>query len=333
MGKTSRADSDNCRPKIETVPACSISPAIPLEQFVASSKRVAKGSARALRPLHLWHLASLDAPTVAVVWTFSFAWAAHLALPASIAALTGLTVWSVYVGDRLLDVRKALASAQLGTLRERHFFHWRNRLWLIPAAVAAAAAAAWLFFARLPSGWLSPDAAVGAASMGYFARVHAGGRFSFRARHLRVPGITKELLVGVLFGAGCALPAWSLGWHTLTWCGPAAFFAALAWLNCFAIDKWESQDQRRSAQGAQSGTGSNQTGSICGIALALAASGACMAIRFCIAEPRLAALCATGATAALLLASLERVRGRMNPTTLRALADLVMLTPLGLLLR
>jgi len=268
--------------------------------------------------MHLWHLASLDAPTVAVVWTFSFGWARHVAVPASIAVLTGLTVWAVYVGDRLLDVRRALGAGQMESLRERHFFHWRNRRWLVPAAMAAAAVAAWLFFARLPAGWFAPDAAIGAAAMGYFACVHGGGGFESDPSRPHVRGVSKELLVGVLFALGCAAPAWIAGSHSWSWCATIAFFAALAWLNCSAIDKWESADRNASVRS---------------IALIFAATGACVALLFEHGEPRLGALLAAGATAALLLAILDRMRGRMNPTTVRALADLVMLAPLGLLLR
>jgi len=52
-------------------------------------------------PLRLWHLASLDAPTVAVVWTLGFAWAASVRLPPWIPVLLALATWAVYVADRL----------------------------------------------------------------------------------------------------------------------------------------------------------------------------------------------------------------------------------------
>lgn len=55
--------------------------------------------------LRYWHLSSLDAPTVAVVWSLGFAWAAGVRLPVWIPILLALVAWAVYIGDRLLDAR------------------------------------------------------------------------------------------------------------------------------------------------------------------------------------------------------------------------------------
>ena len=85
-------------------------------------------------PLRLWHLSSLDAPSVALVWSLSFAWVVHLRLPPWVPALLMLAVWAVYVADRLLDARTALTSRNVDSLRERHLFHWRHRRVLLPLA-------------------------------------------------------------------------------------------------------------------------------------------------------------------------------------------------------
>ena len=50
-------------------------------------------------------------------------------------------------------------------------------------------------------------------------------------------------------------------------------------------------------------------------------------------HPRPAALLRAGAASALLLALLDRLRNRLSPLALRAAADLVLLTPLALMLR
>jgi hypothetical protein len=50
-------------------------------------------------------------------------------------------------------------------------------------------------------------------------------------------------------------------------------------------------------------------------------------------QPRSAALVASGAVSALLLALLDRFRSCLTPLALRAAADLVLLTPLALLLK
>ncbi|MGA7342333.1 MAG: hypothetical protein WBX18_17125 [Terracidiphilus sp.] len=212
---------------------------------VASARR---GRIDAPRWLALWHLASLDAPTVAVVWSMGFAWAAGVRLPAWVGFLLALAVWAVYVADRLLDVRAGLRSSETGRLRERHSFHWRHRRVLLPLAVTAACCAVALIADWMPAVARERDSLLAVASLAYFARVHSGRG----PRPFLLPLLTKELLVGVLFTLGCALPAagrllatphaslWPLG------CA-AAFFALLAWLNCHAIDCWESRTPYRIA--------------------------------------------------------------------------------------
>ena len=79
--------------------------------------------AKAPAVLRLWHLTSLDAPTVAVVWTLAFARATGVQLPTWVPLLIALGTWTVYVGDRLLDARSGLRSCSFNRLRERHFFH------------------------------------------------------------------------------------------------------------------------------------------------------------------------------------------------------------------
>src|ERR1035441_1521773 len=77
--------------------------------------------------LRLWHLGSLDAPTVAVTWSLAFAWAARVQLPAWVPILLALGTWAVYIGDRLLDARTAMRSGNLHRLRDRHFFYLTSR--------------------------------------------------------------------------------------------------------------------------------------------------------------------------------------------------------------
>jgi len=168
-------------------------------------------------PLGLWHLASLDAPTVAVVWALAFAWAAKVSLPVWTPVLLALATWAVYVGDRLLDARRAFRTGQLQCLPERHRFHWRHRRILIPLAVAATSAAAWIVFFLMPAGIRERNSVLAAAALVYFTRVHSGRIFPrFRSAlpsrlFAPIPSslLSKELLVGGLFTAGCVLPAWS----------------------------------------------------------------------------------------------------------------------------
>ena len=188
----------------------------------------------------------------------------------------------------------------------------------MPLAVAAAMGAAWIVLALLPAGALKPDSVVAVATLAYFSGVHS---------HRKLPApmsavFSKEFLVGALFTAGCVLPVWSqspqiadaASPHRLL-LAPMLFFAALAWLNCRAIGRWESNHQ------------DSGIGRVLPVAIALGAIGLLLAASVAAVQPRSAALLGAGAVSALLLAALDRLRFRITPLALRAAADLVLLTP------
>jgi hypothetical protein len=276
-------------------------------------------------PLRFWHLASFDAPTVAVVWTLAFAWAGCVRLPVWIPVLLALTAWAVYVADRLLDARAALRTSNLLGLRERHLFHHRHRRLLAPLAIAAACGAACIVFTLMPAPARERGSVLGAAALAYFTGVHSSRGPSIRWfsgwRLSSIPPFfRKELLVGLLFTSACVFPAFGRAapqGSFPAWPLSAApiFYALLAWLNCHAIDRWESQPSASKTR-------------ISIWAYTLAIAGLLIA---CTLEPRPAALVAAGAFSALLLALLDRLRDRLTPLALRAGADLVLLTPLLLL--
>ena len=268
------------------------------------------------RALAFWHLAGLDAPTVAVVWSLAFAWVAGIHLPRWVPVLLALGTLAVYIGDRLLDARSALRSNRLDALRERHFFHWHHRRTLLPLAVVSAIAAAAIIFTLMPLVNRERGSLLGLAALAYFSGVHLPRRPPWLE-----PFCTKEFLVGVIFTAGCALPTLSrLAPETsriVPFASVFAFYAALAWLNCFAIAHWESE----------------QTRSIRTPALLIAALGLIMALACAAAAPRSAALLVAGSASALLIAIFDRARPRLSPLTLRVAADLVLLTPIFLLMQ
>jgi hypothetical protein len=315
-------------------------------------------------PLRLWHLASFDAPTVAVVWALGFAWAAGVQLPAWFLVLLALVAWTVYIADRLLDARAgARAEIRIGTthrLQERHHFHWRNRRIFVPLAVAAVCAAAWIVLAFMPPIARERNTLLAAAALAYFARVHSNNEplGPPSVSQLLSPLLSKEFLVAVLFTTACALPTFSrlpaaaMHWPTywpLT--VTATFFVLLAWLNCYAIDYWESTVARQSRENAihLKGRGFSPYIVIAKSEKALAPEGrapqvSVLALPFSAASllallglilaaslagfhPRSAALLAAGAASALLLALLDRLRNHLTPVTLRAAADFVLLTP------
>lgn len=298
-----------------------------LANSLRSESREQARFGRLTAPLRYWHLASLDAPTVAVVWGWAFAWVAHVRMAVWPLALLGLVVWAVYIGDRLLDARAGLRHPPGHDLRERHHFHWRHRRVLAPLAVAAGAAAAWIVRSRVPLIALPQDSAVAVATLAYFSGVHA--RFKLPAPVGRVLAVfgTRECQVGALFAAGCGLPAWSMYaagdpvWNSPTAPArllalPLMYFAALAWLNVRAITHWESGELRQNRL------------PIGLIGLGLAGSGLLLAVWTLPVQPRAAGLMAAGAASALLIGWLDRRREDIKPLTLRIAVDLVLLTPL-----
>jgi hypothetical protein len=232
-----------------------------------------------------------------------------------------VAAWAVYIADRLLDARAANRLANLDSLRERHFFHHRHRRMLIPVAIAAACAAVWIVFTQMPSLARERNSVLAVAAMAYFTSVHSAGR---RPSIGLPPLLKKELLVGLLFTAACALPALSRAAAqpapTLGPLSAAVFFALLAWLNCHAIDRWETLDSAHDSQ-------------IFSLACLLAFTGLTIATALSATEPPAAGLILAGAASSLLLAFLDRARNHLTPLALRCAADLVLLTPMALLLK
>lgn len=266
------------------------------------------------RWIGLWHLTSLDAPTVAAVWALGFGWAAGVRLPGWILVLLALIVWVAYIFDRLLDVRASLRLRSATSLRQRHRFHWRHRKLLIPLAIAATCISVAMILASMPVVGRWRDAVLCTAGLAYFSGVH-----SFTKLPKLIP---KELLVATLYTAACALPALNLAASRPSLVlYPAVFFVAVAWLNCHAIDLWERSDEALSARQILFPAG---VSGLCGLV--------CATLFFPL-HPRLAALFFAGVMSVSMLAILDRLRGRLSPLALRATADLVLLTPLLVLIR
>lgn len=274
---------------------------------------------QARRPVALWQLASFNAPTVAVVWALAFAWLSGVGLETWVLSLLACGTWTVYVGDRLLDAHRAIRTGRLGELRERHYFHWRHRRVLIPLACCTAALAAALVIDRMPIAIRKRDSVLAAAALIYFSGVHSAAKVPAWLRRV----VPKELLVGLLFTGGCAAPAISLmhfaaGRLSREWpffvC--FAFFAALAWVNCYAIECWESHGK--------------QAGVVLRAGI-LSIAGAAISAALLETNSRAAALALAGTISSLLLLFLDCARFRISALTLPTLADIVLLTPVLLL--
>ena len=182
-------------------------------------------------PLWLWpNLLSLDAPLVAVLWQGFLAYRFSLPLRPSGRLALGLTVWAIYLLDRLLDARRRPEPDEPA----RHRFYRRHaRLMGAMLAVVLAADACiailWLRPAILREG-LFPLAGV----LIYLAVFHIGGR------SVKIP---KEIAAATLFTAGTFLTAWStIPCPSLAW--PALAFFMLCLANMIAIEAWEWRERR-----------------------------------------------------------------------------------------
>jgi hypothetical protein len=294
------------------------------------------------RAVALWHLFSLDAPAVAVAWSLGFAWAEDLHLRWPIPLALALTTWTIYIGDRLLDARTAMRSSAKTSLRERHFFVWRHRSFLAPMAAGAACCAAAIAVAAVPSIVFEHGVLVAAASLAYFYGVHVLTKREAARFWALLPTrlVKKELFAALLITAGCILPSWSLFHDTaekssaiwLLWI-PCLYLAGLMWLNCWCIEMWESMPAESRQWRTRSGRSARTTPDPFEAAALLGLCGLVLSFLAPAAQQRSAELLAAGSASALLLALLDRLRFRMTPLALRAAADLVMLTPLFLILR
>ncbi len=176
---------------------------------------------------------SLDAPLIAVTWQAMVACslAPQVAesgvaseLPAGAAAAGAvlfLTVWLIYTGDRLLDVRRLDFGCEVAE-RHRFVLRWAAVLWPLwwtLLAVDLVVAVAGLE----PAIW-GPGAALFACVAIYAALVHGPGR-------RRVP---KELIVGAVFAVGTCLPVIARRCDLRLW-WTVAMLAALFVLNCLCV--------------------------------------------------------------------------------------------------
>ncbi len=182
---------------------------------------------RGRTPVWLWmNLLSLDAPVVALVWQWFLARCyPSVLLPAGQVVL-GLTVWAIYLGDRLLDVRHPVA----GVETRRHTFyreHGAIARWLLISVLSADVLVTFL--------WLRPAVFVNGLLVAAGVTVYLGA-FPIG----RIQGVWKQAAAAFLFAIGVFLIAWTgtaQPLRTLGW--PAAAFYVLCIENLLLIEGWE----------------------------------------------------------------------------------------------
>ncbi len=183
---------------------------------------------RVRAPWWLWaNLLSLDAPLVAVVWQHFLAhcFAPILYNPAR--WVLGLTVWAIYLADRLLDVRHPPVAYE----SRRHRFYRRNRA--TAGVTLGIVVTADLFIALI---WLKADVfssgLLTALAVLIYLAIFAAWRLGRRQ--------WKQPSAAILFTTGIFLVAWTRSahpWQTLGW--PAAAFCAVCLGNITLVETWE----------------------------------------------------------------------------------------------
>lgn len=265
-----------------------------------------------LSPLAAWHLLSLDAPTVAALWTWFVARAAGVEPGRALPAAMFLAVWLLYAADRLLDAKRGADEE----LEARHRFHQRHRRAFAPAMLAAGAGLAALV-PQLGGTLIRLYLIAGATLAAWFLRLHARGRSASR----RLP---KEIAVGAYFAVAVFLPALADGRGSCGWLLAAGLlFAGVCTLNCFFIYAWEHEGDA-SAMGPAHATTRFAVANLTRLALGLLAGAIALAVLGDAAGRPIGLACA-GAIALLLM--LDGVRHRLARVNLRAAADVALLTP------
>jgi hypothetical protein len=284
----------------------------------ASAVPTFKAIGRHAGPLALWHLLSLDAPTIAALWTWFIASANHIHLPIASTLAMALAVWMLYAADRLMDARLLnVDPTHYEALEARHYFHHRHRRPFLTGITLASIALALL----LPH--LEPEAIplyliLGALVSGYFILIHAT-----RSAH-RLP---KEIAVGLCFAAATFIPTVARRPDLRLPLLPSALlFATLCSLNCLFIYAWEHApshtNQRTHAITRLA------LGNLPFLTILLILSSAALSLLDRRAPWSIP--CAIAVSAAVLLL-LHKERHAISRVALRAAADLALATPLLLL--
>ncbi len=269
----------------------------------------------------MWHLLSLDAPTVAALWTWFIARACHITLPPAAPVAMALAVWMLYVADRLLDARH-LNTPNAGVpdeLEARHLFHHRHRRAFTLGIMLAATALATLL-PRLSSTAMRLYLVEGILLCAWFLVLHAT-----KNAH-RLP---KEIAVGLFFSAAIFIPTIARAPGIRLGLLPAAIlFAALCSLNCLFIYSWEHSGPQGSSARPAHLTTRLAANHLPALASITAIAGTAVSLLDPLTPKLIPTACAL---AAVVLLVLDRQRHHLSKTNLRAAADLALLTPVLLL--
>jgi hypothetical protein len=273
--------------------------------------------------LALWHLLSLDAPTVAALWVSFVARACGITLPWRSIAAMFLAVWMLYAADRLLD---GLHIGQSADLEARHHFHHRHRVGFM-GCIAFAGAVLAILVPELPADALRLYKALASLLVAYFLLIHLAGE---RLRRL----VPKEVAVGLFFSAAVFIPtAARLPTLRLSLVPVSLLFAAVCTLNCLYVYCWEHTGDMpyghwTTRWATRHLSAISATIVVCGLTLAGFENVRHIPVPV---SAHLYLVSVASTLAAVLLRVLHTLRRRFSAIHLRAAADFVLLTPVLLL--
>ena len=267
----------------------------------------------------IWpHLCSLDAPVVAVVWQHWWAQSQGTSLTWHEDALLALSVWLIYLADRLADV---FSHADYRHDTARHHFADEHRGRMRPLVVGlfstlSVMAPIWLKAHEFRMGLI-----LLILTGTYFWAIHGWSHRRWKAF------LPKEVTVAILFTLGTSffVQCRSSLMSVTTFVSLAAF-GALCFLNCALITRWESTE--RDIHDDSSLVNSfPQTVHFLPAGCVFLAVIAFVA--FLVTNLRLFLPLTMSAA---LLGCLHHRNGKLSLDALRVLADVVLLTPLCFLL-
>ncbi len=168
---------------------------------------------------------SLDAPLIAVAWQGLLSEVTGTPLRTAARVILFLTVWLIYIADRILDARRPASTQEPA----RHQFYRRYRQATTILATVILLIDGFLILSVLhPAVFRTGLVAFAGVSL-YFVILH-GTAVSF----------SKELAVAGLFTAGTFLVAFTRSTEPIAYLlAPAASFLLLCFANLVAIEVWE----------------------------------------------------------------------------------------------
>jgi len=175
----------------------------------------------------LLNVFALDAPIVAIVWQHFLAENFKIVISTTETASLFFTVWFIYLLDHFFDSLKGIYTTH------RHLFVSRNQKITITMITFTFTTAICLSFSLSQSLILGGLILVGFICI-YLLLVHAS------IANIKLKNNCKELLVGIGFGTGVALPVIISNIEIKAWLPAVLLFCLLCWLNCRLIDIWES---------------------------------------------------------------------------------------------